>query len=642
MADSFSPLRRSLHIVSTLWLPAMFLYFFENVAYTRSLGVPALWTRFIDPAIGFVTQSIFYIWLWGLTVETISGESNIVRYKNFRSFLKKGWWIAVAVQLAPWIVHFLIYMMAGRELLSLSLIKALIIVFVIYWAAREVIRIKYSSFLSGKLMGAFLSRRVFFYLIVFLLSSVLVQHMGDVFSQWPFVIICLRLLSIQLSFLAFAVFSCVLIDANPSIADGFKSLKNLILVNPVGGSIRTEAFSSILVRRYPPFFAVLQALTPKEYRVIEYNRVIWREHFYRGDALVAITCFTTNCAAAYQIAREFRSRGSKVIMGGPHVSFFPDEALEFCDSVVVGPAESAWPEVVRDYEAGDLKRVYCGECSEKESGTVHQFLMQSPPEVVKDCLQISPGCKFNCFFCAANALTGRSRPKKKIEDMIALVKRVSIVKRPVVFIDNNIYEDPEYAKELFRALIPLKQTWGSNASIDIAQDDETVRLLKESRCVQLMIGYEIDSDSPSLKHEGKFTLAKDYLRLTKRLQKVGVGIQAQFIFGFPGDSWSTLLRLWKFCLKLGPRYTIVSFLTPLPGSRYFEDSVRRGRIINLNWRAYDITRQVIEHESLPRSWIMQNCFTLFVLLIFFTTSFAGRLALVFFCVLELVYFRVAT
>jgi radical SAM superfamily enzyme YgiQ (UPF0313 family) len=153
-----------------------------------------------------------------------------------------------------------------------------------------------------------------------------------------------------------------------------------------------------------------------------------------------------------------------------------------------------------------------------------------------------------------------------------------------------------------------------------------------------LIGYEIDAGASPLEKKGKFALAKDYLELTRKLKKKRVMIQGQFIFGFPGDSWGSLLRLWRFCFKLSPAYTVVSFMTPLPGARYFEECIREEKLINLNWRCYDLLRQVVETPHLKSSWVLQNLFTLISLIFWFTTSTAGRILLIFGIVMEFVYY----
>jgi radical SAM superfamily enzyme YgiQ (UPF0313 family) len=231
-------------------------------------------------------------------------------------------------------------------------------------------------------------------------------------------------------------------------------------------------------------------------------------------------------------------------------------------------------------------------------------------------------------------------PRKPLEDFVALVSRVSRHRKVVFFLDNNIYADPAYAKELFRALKPLKMFWAANTSIDMAHDDEAVKLLKDSGCVGLLVGYEIDEGSEEKKAGGKLALAKDYVGLTRKLQRAGIHVKAHFMFGFPMDDWRSLLRSWWFCMRLLPSLTVMSFLTPIPGARFFGEAVREGRIIDLNWRKYDLFHQVWRHPRLGCPWLLRQAFSGIMLVFLFTASSLGRLFVLVLVLLELIYFVV--
>lgn len=360
MAEKPSPLARAAPIINTLWVPATLLYFIEHVGLSRSLGAPFAWYRFIDPVISLVAEVIFLAWIWGLITETLTGESLVARLQNFKLNLKKGWWIVLLTLLAPQAMHFLIFIINRQENLSLDFLKSFLYTLTAYLAAGAFFKAKYKHLTTRKINDIFWSNHLLLYGIFFLSSSLALHLITTQAANLPILRRFLELITIQAHFLTFATFTLIFIDTYPEILKNFQSPQTLILINPPAGSIRVETFSPVMVRRYPPFFSVLKALTPPGYRVIEYNRVTWRNHFYQKDALVAITCFTTNCASAYHIAREFRRRGSKVIMGGPHVTFFPQEALDFCDSVVIGAAESAWETVIHDYENNNLQRLYYG------------------------------------------------------------------------------------------------------------------------------------------------------------------------------------------------------------------------------------------------------------------------------------------
>jgi radical SAM superfamily enzyme YgiQ (UPF0313 family) len=356
--------------------------------------------------------------------------------------------------------------------------------------------------------------------------------------------------------------------------------------------------------------------------------VIWHDRYYKNNALVCITCFTSNCYEAYKIAKEFKKRGSTVIMGGPHVTYLPEEALVFCDSVVIGQAEGVWQNVMRDYENGALKSQYCAAATKEDYAKVHEELLISPPDIIKDFLETVRGCKFRCHFCTIPSLSGGSVHLQPINDVVELIKRIKPRYRNVVFIDNNIYSDPGYAKDLFVALKPLKIKWASACSIDIAKNQETLKLARDSGCEELLFGYEIFSGSQEKTQGGKFAMSQKYKEYTALVKKAGIHIKAGFIFGFDSDNLKTLFALWKFCFSIMPRYTSLSVLTPLPGSGVYQDMLAQNRIINLNWRNYTATSKlVIRHPHLNPAAV-SCCFPAVQILFFLTTSSFGLMILI--------------
>jgi hypothetical protein len=171
--------------------------------------------------------------------------------------------------------------------------------------------------------------------------------------------------------------SLYILDGYPEIKEKFRGQKEIFLINPMGPGI-LQSLATWFMRFHPPAFVVLKALSSKTYKFREFSRVIWQDRYYKNNVLVCITCFTSNSCEAYTIAKEFKKRGAKVVMGGPHVTYLPNEALAFCDSVVIGQAEGVWRDLVRDYENGTLKPRYMGNATEADYAQVHEELLASP------------------------------------------------------------------------------------------------------------------------------------------------------------------------------------------------------------------------------------------------------------------------
>jgi len=620
-------MRNALRLIHSFWLPAMLLYFLDHGTVAGTIGFPDLWSKVIDPFIMLPAKVITYAWIWGLILEILSGENTTARFENFVINVQKGWRLTLIPLFGPRLLHAGLFFATGIEILPVGFITATLGIGLTCWGAWLFVSIKYSKITSTALKNFPFSFATIIKTAFILAFSTGLYFVNAMLPHTPFIEPLTSLLSIQCGILAFALIADEILKANPAVTRPFTSTKTMILVNLPGGGLLMQAISPLL-RQYPPFFAVLRALAPAGYRFIEYNRTpFWHRRFFQSDALVAISSFTSNAADAYKLAKEFRKHGSKVVLGGPHVTFFPDEALLFADSVVIGPAESVWADVIHDYERGTLKPVYRGHCAQPEMTRLHEYLLAAPVPVAADFLQINRGCKFNCYFCASHAILNGARVEKSLDDILELIRKVSQKAKAITFIDDNIYANPAYAKKFFEALIPLKITWAAQASIDIAHQDYILKLLYKAGCRSLLIGYEIDGDSMEKASGGKLALAKDYYKLTQKIRKTGIMVKGHFIFGFPNDSWRSLAHTWWFCVKLAPFSLGFSFLTPLPGTRFFDDIKQKDAFINLNWRKFDLSHQVWQHPRLGAPWLLRKGF-LFILGFFsLTASTLGRIIL---------------
>jgi len=477
------------------------------------------------------------------------------------------------------------------------------------------------SFL-GVLMAAFLSE-----FVLMKLSGLI--HVGNFHGFVPAAFMANGIHVFEFIFCAVYI-----LDQYPEINEKFSGSKEIFLIYPMGAGI-IESLGGFFFPPHPPFIAVLKALTPKTYHFHEFTRSLWHGRYYKSKVLVCISCFTSNCYEAYKIAKEFKKRGATVVMGGPHVTYLPDEALAFCDSVVIGPAEGVWSRLVDDYENGALKARYEGPATEADFARVHEELLNSPAPVIKDFLETMRGCKFRCNFCTIPSLSGGKVYHQPVNAFVELIKKVKQKYSEVTFIDNNIYADPGYARELFGALKPLKIRWSSCCTIDIAKNEETLKLAREGGCCGLTFGYEVSGSSGENIQGGKFALARKYAEYTKIIKRAGINVQGLFIFGFDSDNLKTLLQLWKFCFSIMPAITTVSLLTPLPGSAVYRDMMAKERIINLNWRNYTLRRLVVRHPQMDPAAV--SFFFPFIQFFFYLTASSSGLILLSILVLIPVY-----
>jgi len=624
-----SPFRQSLStlhlflsaiIFSLIVEPAVFLSYFHD-EWVYSLFGRLLWLSLV-PIKVYVDAGLL-----GCFVALAADPRLCLDREIFQQKADKFWLAYLFVSLIPIAVHFLICSVTPGPYPAVETVFAFLSPLTLYLMAVYVLKNERGG-LSGKGQGRTLvSRKEQLQLLALYVLGIVVFVVSK-----RVLVVAIGMERIGLFvykyvyFLTFIFILTLKLRAQESVCESEDSTKELFLINPVAGGCFFRWFLRF-VRSRCAVFLLIRALTPKNYRVREFNQVVWREQYYASGKLVAITCFTCNCAVAYKIAKEFKRRGSTVVMGGPHVMAVPEEALEFCDSVVIGDVEPVWEKVVTDYEQGCLQQRYEVKGAAPFSQKAFVEILKMPSTAVKDYIQMVKGCKFKCHFCMIHELSHGQLVMRPIEQVVQLLERVKEGYRDVLFIDNNVYADPRYAKELFNAIKPLGIRWYGSSSIDIAADKETLRLARESGCQMLLIGFEIAGDSKVAKKGGKFALSSKYLQYARRIKRHGIKIKAQYIYGFEEESFKDLIKLWWFCIRVWPMLTVLSVLTPYPGTSFYADLMKEDRILNLNWRAYSIQKLVFDHPRFPN--VITNKVNPFVFLaLLTTTSWGGLMVLV--------------
>jgi radical SAM superfamily enzyme YgiQ (UPF0313 family) len=377
--------------------------------------------------------------------------------------------------------------------------------------------------------------------------------------------------------------------------------RKLILVIPGVSIFLKRVLLRFALNTYGTFtLFILPALTPPSYSIkIFSQKLFWFDRDFEGGALVGVSCATSNVREGYRIADRFRRAGSVVVLGGIHVSCLPEEALEHADAVVIGEAESVWPEVIRDYENGPLKRIYRGQpLDDYFSPSYPYFLTIDPKLLSRTGLLLSRGCKYQCEFCAPHEKKVRFI---KLEQATELIRRVaqacksSFNKRPIILLqDDNVFSDPERAKDLFKAMIPMKVRWLGNSSIDIAFDEEALRLARESGCGLLFVGFEsIYPRTLPKTSVGHMTRAEDYLQPIRKMRSYGIKVMGAFILGLDHCTHKYYLELIWFLIRARLDYVSLTILTPFPGSPVYERLKAENRIITYDWRKYDGVFRVV-------------------------------------------------
>lgn len=333
----------------------------------------------------------------------------------------------------------------------------------------------------------------------------------------------------------------------------------------------------------------LAAYTPDEVEIRLTDENLEKVDFDDRHDLVGITCMTATARRAYEIADTYRAKGVKVVLGGIHASMLPGEALQHADAVVVGEAETVWSKVISDADAGRLEPLYMAEERDdfRDPLPARRDVIDRKNYWMANNMQTSRGCPHDCSFCSVTTFNGRHVRHRDLDSVLAEVdsmpKPSFMPRKMIPFVDDNIAANPKRAKELFKALIPLRINWGSQACISFGEDEELVGLAAESGCRMLFIGLETVS-SGSLKEMGKRqNKVERYADSLRTLRKHGIHVTGSFIFGFDSDDDSIFEDTLDFAIRNKVHLAQFSNLTPLPGTRLYQQMVAENRMKPEYW-----------------------------------------------------------
>ena len=403
----------------------------------------------------------------------------------------------------------------------------------------------------------------------------------------------------------------------------------LYLINPTNPLVSVTKAKESGWNRFmawkPLGLLVLAGMTTKQWdiTVIDENLGIPDYSLLPQPDLVGITAFTSQAERAYAVAAEFRSRKVPVVMGGIHASMCVEEAAKNVDSVVYGEAESVWPQVLKDAQNGALKQFYKGE--HQSLGNVpaarHDLL---PKGYYFGSIQISRGCPLACSFCSVTSFNGGRFRRRPIENVLAEFKLIK--EKRILIVDDNLIgtrkDQMEQTKELFRRMIAEKvnKRWIAQVTINMADDDELLRLAAKAGCFGVFIGFESASKEGLIEVHKKFNLlnGRDMKASIRRIQKRGISIVGSFIIGLDIDKKNIGREIASAAKRFGLDVLNVMILTPLPGTGLWDKMKSENRITANNfpgdWKYYTLTFPVAQYMHLTWTDMLrekENCYRRF-------------------------------
>ena len=342
---------------------------------------------------------------------------------------------------------------------------------------------------------------------------------------------------------------------------------------------------------------LLEGLTPARHEVKVVEEETETVNIDEPCDLVGISCMTSNTPRGYELAKEFRKRGKLVVMGGVHPTILPDEAAYYADSVVVGEAEGVWEQLLEDAENGRLKPRYHEPDITLDRYIAMKYRKDSKQRMFNAIpIMTTRGCPYGCDFCCVSDIYGKKIRHVPIANVVRDIEESNA--KLYIFLDDNIIGDPHYAKELFRAIKPLKIKWGGQASISFVHDTELMRLAAGSGCIALFFGLESVSTIQLKKMRKSIKDIEKMGEAVKKIRDRGIHFHGSFVFGFDDDTTAIFPETLDFMNKHSISTASFNILTPYPGTRVYRQFKEEGRLLSDNWKYYDHSTVVFRPRNM--------------------------------------------
>ena len=359
--------------------------------------------------------------------------------------------------------------------------------------------------------------------------------------------------------------------------------------------------------------------TPAHWRVR-----YWDENLLQGPPpvnplpeVVGISVHLTFSGRAYALAKWYRSRGCKVILGGLHVLSCPEEAQPNGDAIVLGDGVQTWPDVLRDVEEGTLKKRYTANYERPYDSDPEPRRELLPREsfLTTTSLIATRGCHNRCGFCYLST-EGLFMPYR-VREPRDIARQFEENGQPyAVFVDNNLGSRPDYLRSLCRELRPLKKIWSAAVTLDVTDDPSLVREMALAGCTGVFIGFESLSDDNLTNARKRTPRTEEYARRIRIFHENGIQVNGSFVLGFDEDRKDVSKNLAAWIESNRMECATFHILTPYPGTPLFRQLEREGRILHKDWSKYDTANVIFrprhmepEELKLGYDWLYRKLFS---------------------------------
>jgi radical SAM superfamily enzyme YgiQ (UPF0313 family) len=361
------------------------------------------------------------------------------------------------------------------------------------------------------------------------------------------------------------------------------------MILPALTEAKSPLFRPIKYSLFPPLgLATLAAYLDPDDEVTLTDEHVETLNLNDAPELVVIQVYITSAYRSYKIADHYRGRGAFVVLGGLHVTSLPEEATAHADAIFVGPGEDTWPEFLRDFRYGRLKKRY-------ESKTrsllgiprIRRDLIKRHLYLVPNSIVVSRGCPHVCDFCYKESFFagGKSFYTQTVDDALAEMERLP--GRHLYFLDDHLFGNARFADALFEGMRGMRRLWQAAGTVNNVLEPKLVEKAVACGLRSLFVGFET-TNTANLKEQRKFqNLRRDYGAAVRRLHDNGVMINGSFVFGMEEDDETVFDRTVEWAIGQGIETSTFHILTPYPGTALHARMRDASRILHENWDLYD-------------------------------------------------------
>jgi radical SAM superfamily enzyme YgiQ (UPF0313 family) len=361
------------------------------------------------------------------------------------------------------------------------------------------------------------------------------------------------------------------------------------------------------------------ATTPPHWR-LQY----WDENLLNGrppfdpmPEVVGISVHLTFARRAFELAQWYRSRGSKVVLGGLHVLSCPDECAAHADALALGDGVQLWPRILADAEGGKLQPRYVAtyESDYRSDPAPRRSLLPRRSFLTTTSLIATRGCHNRCGFCYL-ATDGLRMPYRMRTPAQVAQEFLADDQPYAVFIDNNLGSNREYLRSLCRALQPIEKIWSAAVSIDVTDDPSLIKEMALAGCTGVFVGFESLTDQNLADARKKTPRTADYARRVRLLHDYGIQVNGSFVLGFDHDHKDVFARTAEWVEENRLECSTFHILTPYPATPLFRQMESEDRLLHRDWSLYDTAHAVFRPKNMTAdeleegyAWIYKRLFS---------------------------------